>query len=274
MRTVSLAACAAVIALAACSGGKQQQQQASPPPSPVASATATATATAMPAASATPATPDPTAAVAFTDIAGNFAEQAIKQEAALGVFGVKSGKFNPDGAVTRAQYVQWLVTANNIYFQKQPNAQIRLAGAHADQTFADVPKSNPAFAQIQGMADAGYVIGIDKNHFAPDRPLTREELVAIQTARYSGGSPAQVDMKRDAAGAMYCVHLTDVGQISRPYWAAFNQDQCTGFSGQDDLHRIFGGVRTLHPQRPVTRAEVAVALQKIDGTTAQSVLGM
>jgi hypothetical protein len=259
----------------ACSGGGSSQS-ASSSPSPIASATLASTTTALPVAAASvPVTAAPASApvasptsVAFTDIAGNFAETAITQEAALGVFGPAGGAFKPDDPVSRGQYVAWLVTANNLYFKDAPAAQIRLAAPDADQTFVDVPKNNPFFPQIEGMADAGYVIGIDKTHFAPNRPLTREELVAIQTSRYSNGATFAAVASPQG---MYCVRLGDANAISKPYWGAFNYDQCTGFNGQDDVHRIFGSVKTLHPQRPATRAEVAVALQKIAGRTAGNV---
>jgi hypothetical protein len=252
--------------ISGCAGGNGSQSSTATP-SPTVSATETATAAATATATATQ---DPLAAVQYTDIAGNFAETPIKQEAALGIFGpTTTGTFNPDGQVTRAQYIDWLVTANNIYFKATPAAQIRLADSSTDQTFVDVPKSSQFFPQIEGMANAGFVIGIDKTHFAPDQPLTREELIAIQTSRYRNGAPFE---NIASASGMYCVHLTDASSVSKPYWGAFNTDQCTGFNGQDDLHRIFGSVRTLHPQKPVTRAEVAVALQKINGGTPANAL--
>lgn len=134
------------------------------------------------------------------------------------------------------------------YFKDAPAGQIRLATPASDQTFVDVPKTNPFFPQIEGMADAGYVIGIDPKHFAPDRPITREELVAIQVGRYSkGATPSPIT----SAAGMYCVHLSDAAKSP---------------------HRIFGTIRTLHPEQPATRAEVAVALQKIAGRNAGSQL--
>jgi len=264
----------ALLAVACSNGGGTQSASGSA--SPEATATATAadlSATAAPSAAAsqeaaTPAAVASTAVAAasrgpaFTDITGSPAATAIDQEAALGIFGPTGGKFNPDGQVTRGQYIAWLVTANNLYFADAPAGQIRPAASNADQQFVDVPKSHKFYAPIEGMADAGYVIGIDKNHFAPDQPLTREQLVAIQTARYMNGATFSPITR---ASGMYCVHLTDAEQVSKPYWSAFNTDACTGFSGQDDLHRIFGSIRTLHPQRPATRAEVAIALQKIAG---------
>ncbi len=266
------------LVLSACAGGGGSQSATatpSPEPSPTetapaaAATTAAATATAAAVATAS-ATQNPLASVQYTDIGGNFAETAIKQEAALGIFGSPTtGPFHPDGQVTRAQYIDWLVTADNIYFKDTPAGQIRLADSNSDQTFVDVPKTNPYFAQIEGMADAGYVIGIDKTHFAPNQPLTREELVAIQVNRYMNGTASSPIA---SASGMYCVGLLDKASISKPYWPEFNTDQCSGFNGQDDVQRIFGSVRTLHPQKPVTRAEVAVALQKVAGRNPASVL--
>lgn len=258
-----------------CASNSASNAESSPSANPSASsmaATMAASATATIAASAAAtvaATTDPLAGVEYTDVTGNFAETAIKELAALGVFTPKTGAFHPDAPVTRGQYIAWLVAANNIYFKNQPQGAIRPASPNVDQTFVDVPKSHPFFAQIEGMADAGFVIGIDRNHFAPDRLLTREELIAIQTTRYRGGVAFA---KMNSASAMYCVHLLDANNVSKPYWGAFNEDQCTGFNGQDEIHRIFGAGRTLHPQRQVTRAEVAIALEKIAGHTAEQAL--
>ena len=137
----------AVVALAptACSGGSgQQSATASPSPASAALAAAASTTPAVtpsvsvapaasaaaalaPTAAAAPAaTVTPAASVRFSDIGGNFAAAAITQEAALGLFGSKSGAFKPDATLTRAQYVDWLVTANNIYFKDTPQGQIRL----------------------------------------------------------------------------------------------------------------------------------------------------
>lgn len=289
MKTVLLATLTIAVLLGGCTGKTANTNTASnaeaspsesPSPSTAPSAAAALTAAAAPTAAAlasaapvSSGSPNPLAQVHFSDIAGIPAENAIEQEAALGIFGTKSGQFRPDDHVTRAQYIEWLITANNIYFKGNEKAQIRLANSSADQTFVDVPKNYAGFPQIEGMADSGYVIGVDKNHFAPNRLLTREELVAIQTARYMGGGNIATDPKKGIE-QWYCGSFTDKDQVSKPYWGAFNTDQCTGFSGQDDTHRIFGSVRTLHPQRPVTRAEVAIALQRIASTSAAQALGL
>jgi hypothetical protein len=284
----------ALLALAACSGGSQESSssntttttQASPAAttaaSPASPPAATSAPAATPAADATAkGTPSPTAAVRYTDIAGIFAENAIKQEAALGAFGKNTiGKFNPYGTVRRAEYVRWLVTLNNLYYSDQPGKQIRLAEANSDQSFVDVPKSNPDFKYIQGMANSGFLVGIDKNHFAPDRSLTREEMIAILISRdaNSGGLPNAIPPSAwnySAGGSTISVDFTDRNKVSKPYWGAFQLNNGGGGDyAEDEVKRIYGNTKVFSPQKTVTRAEAAVALQTIDHRTAAGALGI
>jgi hypothetical protein len=283
----------AVLALAACAGGQQSSSSsttttaASPAATAAASPAAVAT-VAAPTAAATPAavatatgTPSPTAGVRYTDIAGIFAENAIKEEAALGVFGKNTtGKFNPYATVPRSEYVRWLVVANNIYFSNQPDKQIRLAEGDSGQAFVDVPKLNPDFKYIQGMVNSGFVIGIDRNHFAPDRPLTREEMIAILMSRDANssalpkaGPPSTWNYA--AGGGTISVDFTDRDKVSKPYWGAFQLNNGWGNSyAEQEIKRIYGNTKIFYPQKPVTRAETAVALQVIDQKNAGTLLGM
>jgi len=268
-----------------CGGGQSSQTTTQ-----TATALPAATATAAPAAATTaptvvPAptassTAGPTAAVHFTDIGGIFAQSAITQEAALGAFGRMSGKFNPYGSVPRAEYVRWLVLLNNDYYKTQPDKQVRLAEANSDQTFVDVPKSNPDFKYIQGMANSGFVVGIDKNHFAPDRPLTREEMIAILMSRDANSSPLPKPVppsgwNYSAGGWSLPVDFTDRDKVSKPYWGAFQLNNGYGNSyAVDAVKRVYGNTKIFDPLKAVTRAEVAVALQEIDHRTAATTLGM
>jgi hypothetical protein len=229
--------------------------------SPLAAATlSVSVATSAPAAavagpSASPGTPS----VHFTDVAGTFAEKQITAEAALNVYDSTSGAFRPHDPLTRAEYVRWLVRANNIYFAKAPAKQIRLAETAADPIFVDVAPSNPDYKYIQGMADAGYVIGIDKTHFAPARNLTREELIAIIVSRDQNGRPGTQAAAPDQS-------FSDANSISKPYWGAFHDDSWDyGMNTRGNVNRIFGTVKTLHPKRAATRGEAAIALAVIDG---------
>lgn len=251
------------VTLASCGGGKGQTQASPSPAATVAASPSAAPATTAPTAAATATgTPDPLAAVKFTDISGNLAEQIIKQEAVAGVFGTTGGAFRPYEPLTRAEFVRWLVRSNNAMYKDEPASTIRLADPSSDVTFADVPKSNPDFPYIQGMANAGYVIGVDSKHFAPDRNITREELVAIFVSRMVGSAvkPSTPDQIANDVG------ISDAKDISKPYWGAIESDHWSGLFGSNHvLNRVYGSVKVFHPRKPATRTDAALAVQTFGG---------
>ena len=231
--------------------------------SPAASPTETASGASMaPSAS-------PTIEVVFTDVSGTFAEPAIKDEAALGVFDPSTGAFKPNDPIKRREFVRWLFKANNAYFKDDQSQQIRPAES-GPATFVDVPTTDPDFRYIQGVANMGIVIGIDKTHFQPDRPLTREEMVAIKTGRDASDS---WKTRTGFGDLKYVLPVTDVGKISKSYWDAIYSDY---FNSSYNIKRVFGPIKTFFPTKPLTRAEAAIALQSIGNfkrMTAEKALG-
>ncbi len=192
-------------------------------------------------------------------IGGAFAGQAIKDLGALGVFDSTSGAFHPNDPVKRADFVRRLVKANNIYYKADSTQQIRLAAGN-EATFVDVPPSNTDFKYIQGMTNAGYVIGTDAKHFAPDQKLTREQMIAIKAARDAGGSNT-----KDVSQQFLTMRLgkTDTTQIAKPYWGAFYDDFSAATSG--NFKRVYGSVKIFNPKKLVTRGEAALALSVFGG---------
>ena len=193
--------------------------------------------------------------ITFKDIAGTEGEQDIKDLAALGVLSTAGGKFNPSQPVSRAQYVCWLVAANNAYFAADPKNTIRLVEQSSAATFADVPASSPAFKWIQGLANAGYVIGVDSNHFAPDQALTREQMIAIKAQLDEGASIESNE------GARMFLPFGDKDQIDKGYLGPISED--TSVRTTNNIARVWGQIKTLNPKNAVTRAEAAVSLSKI-----------
>jgi hypothetical protein len=252
-------------ALAACSGGNgSSSQTASPAPSPSASVVVapspTMAGTVLP--SATPAVA--VKQVSFTDINGDFGQQAIQDEAALGILDSTSGAFKPNAPITRAQFVRWLVKADNIYFKDAVSKQIRLART-GPALFVDVPVSNPAFQYIQGLANAGYVIGIDKTHFAPNRLLTREELLAIKAPVDEGGNI------KPYPGIKSYLNYSDVDKINPQYMTAIHEDDSVRTTR--NIARIWGTLKTLSPKKQVTRSEAAIAIWEINDGNAAVAMG-
>jgi hypothetical protein len=255
--------------MAACGGGGKSQAtaSASPQTSPQAASAASpaaSSAAAAPSPSASPAVP--TQAVSFTDISGDFGEQAIKDEAALGIFDSASGQFKPNASITRAQYVTWLVRANNIYEKDTASKLIRLAQSGPAQ-FSDVPVSDPNFKYIQGLANAGYVIGVDKTHFAPNRLLTREEMLAIKAPLDEGSDikPSGTE-EFDLKG-----RFSDYSQINPRYYAAIDEDRSVRTT--QNVVRVWGSIKALQPKKAVTRSEAAIDISEIDDSSAAVALG-
>jgi hypothetical protein len=242
MRSGRLALCAALLGVLTLSGCGTSAHAPAP-----------RTPAAAPVAAAPPAQPA-APAVAFTDIAGLAAEDAITNEAALGIFDTTTGPFKPTDSITRAEFVRWLVRANNAYYKDTPAQQIKPADTGA-ATFVDVPPAHPDFKYIQGMANAGFVIGVDKTHFAPDRAITREEMLAIKIAR---------DNKGPSAGDPNGLGYTDKMKVNPNYAAAVGSAGSV-FSTQD-VARVWGSIKTLNPQKPVTRGEAAICLARFGWT--------
>lgn len=268
-------ACALIGSLIiACSKSSQTSSQsaqsgASPAASPAASAAASTAATAAmsPAATATSA-PSPAAsgsptAIAYTDINGILAEKAIENEAALGVFESTNGAFNPNAPVSRGEFVEWLVFLTNAYNKDNLSAQIRLPAA-AEATFTDVPQSSPYWKYVQALTDAGFTVGVDATHFAPDRPINRQEMIAIKSQVDAGHKfPPNPD---DKAQTLVDHGFVDGNQVNKNYVTVILADLYDGGGG--NFQRIWGKTVYLHPTQPVTRAEAALALSEIAGTVA------
>lgn len=104
--------------------------------------------------------------VTLTDIAGHWAEADIVRLVNLGaVGGYPDGTFRPNDKITRAEFVNILVKALKLE-------------ARTGKSFADT-KGHWAEGAISTAAAWGIVDGYDVDHFGPNDPVTREQLVAM-----------------------------------------------------------------------------------------------
>lgn len=210
-------------------------------------------------------------ATSFNDI--NKAPQQLRQYiqdlAALGVFSSQSSgnknnntvsnQFEPGKIVTRREYAQWLVAANNAMYANNPAKQIRLAGESTQPAFSDVSPQNPDFPIIQGLAEAGLIpspLSGDATAvlFRPDAPLTREQLILwkLPLDTRQALPNASLDAVRETWG------FQDVGKIDSKALRAVLADFQNG--EQSNIRRVFGYTTLFQPKKPVTRAEAAAAL--------------
>lgn len=117
--------------------------------------------------------------VAFSDADG-WAESYIAYLAARGIVnGVGGGKFDPKRQVTRAEFVKMLAILSG---ETTPE--------DAAASFDDVARDAWYAPYVAWAAQHGYVLGVTEKTFAPNAPITREQMAAIlarfaQAKKYS-----------------------------------------------------------------------------------------
>jgi len=190
----------------------------------------------------------------------------------LAVLSPKQGNlFEPNVPVSRREFARWLVAANNRIYKNRPARQIRLSQSASDNTtFTDIPRNDPDFGSIQGLANAGLIGQPANKLFRPDATLTREDMLLWKVpldlrAPLPVGS---VDAVKQAWG------FQDSDRISPPALRASIADAQAGDLA--NIRRSFGYTTLFQPQKPVSRAEAAAALwyfgTQTDGLSAQSAL--
>ncbi len=223
-------------------------------------------------------------AIAFVDLekAPKLLQPYLADLAALGILtsatspNAEPSTFNPNGVITRREFARWLVNSNNQINRDRPTRQIRLAVETSEPAFQDIPKTDPDFGVIQGLAEAGLIpsrLSGDGNTnpgFRPSDPLTRETLLQWKVP---------LDMRQPLpAASIDAVKQTwgfqDASQISGAALRAVLADHQNG--DQANIRRAFGYVMLLLPKKPVTRAEAAASLWYFgyqgEGRSAQQAL--
>ena len=232
------------------------QQVAENSESPEASSTPAATPT-SPAIEPSPASGE-NALWKTLDFANLPSPEVLKEITSLG-FLPKAGitdQTGLEGELTRGQYVALLVEMNNLL--QEPNQRIRLAREGDGQAFDDVSSSHPYYKYIQGMVDAGYVIGFNEKSFQPDKTLTREEMVAIAAKR---------DFDFNGLDSKYYwdnyAPFTDKNDIAPKYRDAVAKDY--GETTNSNLRQAFGELKLFHPKKTVKVFEAILSLQGVGG---------
>ncbi|QEQ01245.1 S-layer homology domain-containing protein [Thermosynechococcus sp. CL-1] len=189
----------------------------------------------------------------------------IRDLAELGVLSTTGDRLQPNTPISRAQFVRWLVTTYNRFYADRPARQIRLGSRNDTPIFQDVPRDNPDFPYIQGLAMAGFLpsplTGDTSTLFRPNAPLTRETLLQWKVPLDQQGrlSPSTIDRIQQTWG------FKDSQRIAPPAINAVAADYLAG--DLSNIRRVWGETLLLQPQKPVTHAEAAAALWYIGNGT-------
>ncbi|XWK90102.1 MAG: S-layer homology domain-containing protein [Phormidium sp.] len=164
--------------------------------------------------------------------------------------------FDPNKVITKREFARWLMAANNQIKANEPAKQIRLANESSQPAFQDVPRTDPDFAAIQGLAEAGIIpsqLSGDNTAllFRPDAPLTREQMILWKVP---------LDTKLVNSGATFeAIKQTwgfqDTFKIEPKALRALLTDFQNGDAS--NIRRVYGYTTLFQPKKPVTRAEAA-----------------
>lgn len=169
----------------------------------------------------------------LSDISGHWAEAGTKQLVAAGIMsGYQDNTFKPDNSITRAEFCTVMVKA----FKLEDRTG---AGVNFADTVNHWAKDSIATA-----AALGIVHGVDGNNFAPDAPVTREQMAlmiyqAEKMFPLSGGQEYS-DVARISGWAREAVNTVSAQEI---------------MSGYPD--------HSFRPQALVSRAEAAAVIVKL-----------
>ena len=175
----------------------------------------------------------------FDDIKGHWAQHDIELMAGLGIAqGVGGNKFNPDGMVTRAEFVALL--ARSMGVKTEPVTQT---------SFKDVPADAWYAAEVEAAYKFGIVKGFEDGTFRPDDKVTREQIASF-IIRAMNWTISQSDV------SLILNKFTDQSKISN--WAK----EAVASAVQ---HAIVVGRPngTFDPQANATRAEAIVMLKRM-----------
>lgn len=189
-------------------------------------------------------------AAAFTDIENHWAEPYIARAVSLGLFqGVSETEFAPESTMTRGMFVTVLGRLEQV-------DTTQWSGETAPRFFSDVPAGQYYAPYIAWAVCNGVANGISSTEFAPDAPVTREQMACL-AARYAerlGYELAAAEPDKLPAW------FADADEIAD--WAADSVEALrkTGIlNGAADKD---GTVRFL-PQQTATRAECATVFCRL-----------
>lgn len=148
--------------------------------------------------------------------------------------GFRDGLFRPDASMTRAQAAQMFY---NLLRDRDINGQ---------SSFADVPEGMWCYEAVSALKTLGVMQGVTESRFAPNRPITRAELV-VTAVRFT-------EHRRGTAS------FTDVAETDW-YYPEISAAASRGWiGGYPD--------GTFRPNVPITRAQAAAVINRLLGRRA------
>ena len=152
--------------------------------------------------------------------------------------GAPAGTFNPRGNMTRAMLAQVMANLEGANLAA-------LAGTPS--AFGDVSATDWFFGAVNWASDTGFMLGVGEGAFAPNRPVTREE-IAVILHRYAQSAGLALPQGNAAP-------IADRGAISDWALTAVDAMRAAGILSSRDGN--------FEPQATATRAEAAAIFVRL-----------
>ncbi|CAA2977696.1 uncharacterized protein LOC111390807 isoform X2 [Olea europaea subsp. europaea] len=198
---------------------------------------------------------------------------------ALQVLKVIETDVQPGDICTRREYARWLVLASNALSRNTASKVYPAMYIEniSELAFDDITPEDPDFPSIQGLAEAGLIASklsrrdmqssLDGDpsqvFFSPESPLSRQDLVSWKMALENRQLPV-VDIKT----LQRLSGFIDIDKINPDAWPALVADLAAGEQGIVTL--ALGYTRLFQPEKPVTKAQAAIALATGDASAIVS----
>lgn len=177
-------------------------------------------------------------AVVFTDTVNHWAKNDIDFAVSRGLFrGTSADTFSPEDAMTRGMFVTVL--------GRLATAEVKQYG---QSRFVDVSNNAYYMGYVEWASENGIVSGIGNGAFAPNRPITREQL-AVMMLNYAKTFGIPLPNVQEA------MDFADNADISAYAKEAVKQMQMAGILSGKSGNRF-------DPKGTATRAEVAAVLHR------------
>ena len=189
----------------------------------------------------------PASAVEFSDVQGHWAQSAIEQVTDWELFaGNDKGEFMPDGTMTRGMFVTVMErTAKMLGVYQQPEQTASFVDVQPSDYFA----SGAAWAQANGL-----VKGVGDDRFAPDNPISREEMCVLMDRFLRTFTEYNLDPYLAVQNSF--LDKDNIGDYAKQ-----SVDLCVAL-GLIQGVSVEGGM-AFQPKQPATRAAVAVILGRL-----------
>lgn len=173
------------------------------------------------------------AAKSFSDVKGHWAAEYIKSGVNRGyVNGYENGTFNPNGAVTRAEFCKMMNSALGLKNTTTIN-------------FSDISSRDWFYNDVSKAVASGYISGYDDGTFRANDKITRQE-AAVVISRIVSDAASQKDVSA----------LRDAGNIDAWALSGANVVFSKGYMGGDNQKRF-------NPKGKLTRGEAIKIVESI-----------